>query len=68
MRQKRVRTKLFRVWLHEKELEFLNEFAEESMLTASEVVRALIHQLMKREGYKIKEPLLPRKITKKGRK
>ncbi len=68
MRQKRVRTKLFRVWLHEKELEFLSNYAKESMFTASEVIRALIHQLMKKEGYDIKEPLLPRKITKKGRK
>jgi len=38
------------------------------MLTASEVVRALIHQLMKREGYKLKEPLLPETKIKKGRK
>ncbi len=59
MRTKRVRTKLFSVWLHEKELEFLNNYAKESMFTASEVIRALTHQLMKREGYDIKEPLLP---------
>ena len=59
MRQKRLRTKLFRVWLHEKELAFLNLYAEENMLTASEVIRSLIHGLMKREGYEIKEPFLP---------
>jgi len=68
MRQKRIRTKLFRVWLHPKELEFLNNYAEESMLTASEVVRALLHQLMKKQGYKIKGPLLPGTKPKKGRK
>ncbi|MDA2918398.1 hypothetical protein MYX76_02690 [Desulfobacterota bacterium AH_259_B03_O07] len=65
MRQKRIRTKLFRVWLHEKELEFLSNYAEENMFTASEVIRALIHQLMKREGYKLKEPLLPEKKKKR---
>jgi len=59
MRQKRLRTKLFRVWLHEKELAFLNLYAEESMLTASEVIRSLIHGLMKKEGYEIKEPSIP---------
>ncbi len=68
MRQKRLRTKLFRVWLHPKELEFLNNYAEENMFTASEVIRALIHQLMKKEGYKIKEPLLPETKIKKRRK
>jgi len=67
MRQKRLRTKLFRVWLHEKELEFLNTYAEDSMLTASEVIRSLIHEVMKREGFEIKEPSLPEQLnTKKG--
>jgi len=65
MRQKRIRTRLFNVWLHPRELDFLNNYAEENMFTASEVIRALIHQLMKREGYEIKEPLLPE--TKKRR-
>ena len=69
MRQKRLRTKLFRVWLHEKELAFLNLYAEESMLTASEVIRSLIHGLMKKEGYEIKEPTLPEtKFKNKGAK
>ncbi len=60
MREKRIRTKLFRVWLHPKELEFLNSYAEANMLTASEVVRGWIHEVMKREGYEIKEPSLPK--------
>ncbi len=68
MRQKRIRTRLFNVWLHPRELEFMNNNAEENMYTASEVIRALIHQLMKKEGYKIKEPLLPETKIKKGRK
>jgi len=67
MRQKRLRTKLFRVWLHPRELEFLNKYADESMLTASEVIRALIHELMKQEGHEIKEPSLL-KYPKIGRK
>ncbi|MDA2920587.1 hypothetical protein MYX76_14025 [Desulfobacterota bacterium AH_259_B03_O07] len=67
MGQKRIRTKLFRVWLHPKELEFLNNYAEENMFTASEVIRTLIHGLMKSEGYKIKEPLLPKQKIKKRR-
>jgi len=68
MREKRIRTRLFNVWLHPKELEFLNNYAEENMFTASEVIRALIHQLMKREGYEIKEPLLPETKLKSRRK
>jgi len=64
MRQKRIRTKLFRVWLHPKELEFLNEYAEDCMLTASDVIRGWLHEVMKREGYEIKEPSLPESKTK----
>ncbi len=59
---------MFQVWLHARELDFLNRYAEENMFTASEVIRALIHQLMKREGYEIKEPLLPKQKIKKRRK
>ena len=29
------------------------------MLTASDVIRGWIHEIMKREGYEIKEPTLP---------
>ncbi len=64
MRQKRIRTKLFRVWLHPKELEFLNEYAEDCMLTASDVIRGWLHEVMKREGHEIKEPSLPEPKTK----
>jgi len=69
MREKRIRTKLFHVWLHPKELEFLNEYAEKNMSTSSEVVRGWLREIMKREGYEIKEPSLPEtKFKKKGRK
>ena len=67
MRVKRIRTKMFQVWLHPNEFEFLTTYAEENMLTASETVRGWIHEVMKREGYEIKEPSLPESSkTKKG--
>ena len=50
MRYKRIRTKLFRVWLHQNELEFLNSYAEANMLTASELIRYWIRQAMEKEG------------------
>jgi hypothetical protein len=59
MRVKRIRTKMFQVWLHPREFEFLTNYAEENMLTASETVRGWIHEVMKREGFEIKEPSLP---------
>ncbi len=64
---KRLRTKMFQVWLHPKEYEFLNTYAKENMMTASEIVRGWIHEVMKREGLVIKEPSLPElSKTKKG--
>ena len=67
MRVKRIRTKMFQVWLHPREYEFLTTYAEENMLTASEIVRGWIHEVMKREGFVIKEPSLPElSNTKKG--
>jgi len=67
MRVKRIRTKMFQVWLHPNEFEFLTNYAEENMLTASETVRGWIHEVMRREGFNIKEPSLPEALnTKKG--
>jgi len=34
------------------------------MLTASDVIRGWIHEIMKREGYDIREPSLPESKTK----
>lgn len=63
----RYRNKMFQVWLHPQEFKFLKEYAEENMLTASEIVRGWIHEVMKREGYEIKEPSLPEPTkSKKG--
>jgi len=56
MRDKRIRTKLFQVWLHPKELKFLSDYAEENLLNSSELVRGWIHEVMKREGYELNEP------------
>jgi len=59
MKEKRIRTKLFQVWLHPRESEFLTNYAEKNMLTASETIRGWIHEVMKLEGYKINEPRNP---------
>jgi hypothetical protein len=66
MRVKRIRTKMFQVWLHPREYEFLTSYAEENMLTASETVRGWIHEVMRKEGYDIKEPALPESNKRKG--
>jgi len=58
MREKRIRTKLFSLWLHQKELDFLKDYSEKSYMTSSEVIRSLLRQLMKQEGVEVKEPLL----------
>ena len=53
---------MFQVWLHPNEFEFLTTYAEENMMTASETVRGWLHEVMKMEGYEIKEPRNPEKI------
>ena len=40
-------------------IQILTNYAEENMMTASETVRGWIHEVMKREGFVIKEPSLP---------
>jgi len=67
MREKRIRTKLFQVWLHPTELNFLNDYSEQNLSTASEIIRGWIHAVMKREGYEIKEPSLPERKIKRRR-
>ena len=68
MREKRIRTKMFNCWLHEKELKFLNDYAEKNLVTSSEIIRGWLHEVMKSEGYEIKEPRNPEKIKKGGKK
>jgi len=65
MTNKRLRTKMFQVWLHQNEYEFLIAYSEKNMMTASETVRGWLHEVMKREGYEIKEPTLPERGGKK---
>ncbi len=61
MRVKRIRTKLFNVWLNEKEFEYITNYAEENLLTASELIRHWIHQSMSKEG-KLKDVSIDTKI------
>ena len=65
MIQKRLRQKMFRVWLNEKEHKFLSQYANKNLLTASELFRGWLHEVMKREGYELREPLLPESTGRK---
>ena len=51
--------KRLQVWLDETEYEFIQQYAKENYLMVSELIRGWIHEVMKREGYVIKEPTLP---------
>ncbi len=55
---------MFRVWLNKEEHKFLTQYANKNLLTASELFRGWLHEVMKIEGYEIKEPLNPEKIKK----
>lgn len=45
--------------MDETELDFMYKYAEQNHMTGSELVRGWIHEVMKSEGHKIKEPALP---------
>jgi len=51
--------KRLQVWLDETEYEFIQQYAKDNHLMVSELIRGWIHEVMKREGYLIKEPALP---------
>lgn len=57
---KRFRPKLIHIYLHEKEEKFLKKYAGENLLSVSELIRGWIHETMKKEGYELKEPSLPK--------
>jgi len=63
----RLRPKLIHIYLHEEEDKFLKKYASENLLSVSELIRGWIHEVMKREGYELSEPLLP-ETKKKGKK
>lgn len=51
--------KRLQVWLDEIEFEFIQRYAKQNHLMISELIRGWIHEVMKREGYAIKEPCPP---------
>ncbi len=65
MSKNRLRPKLIHIYLHEDEDKFLRNYADQNYLTVAEVFRGWLHEVMKREGYEITEPLLPEKGGKK---
>jgi len=59
--------KRMQVWLDEVEYKFVQGYAKGNHLMVSELIRGWIHEIMKREGFEIKEPSLPEPIiNKKG--
>ena len=68
MNPKRFRPNLIHIYLHPERDKFVKDYAERNYLSVSELIRGWIHEVMKREGYEIKEPSLPEKKSKKGRK
>jgi len=64
MRDK-IKDKRLQVWVDTDEFDCLQKYARKNHLTISELIRGWIHEVMKREGYEIKEPLLPEKPKKR---
>ncbi|MCH7519790.1 MAG: hypothetical protein IH964_12295 [Candidatus Dadabacteria bacterium] len=61
--------KRMQVWLDQVEYKFIQGYAKENHLMVSELIRGWIHEIMKREGFDIKEPSLPEsKFKNKGAK
>ena len=53
---------MIHIYLPEQEDKFLKKYAEENLLTVSELIRGWIHEVMKKEGVNLKEPLIPKSI------
>ncbi len=56
---KKLKERKLQVWLDLAEFNFLQGYARENHLTVSELIRGWIHEVMKKEGYEIKEPSMP---------
>lgn len=68
MNPKRLRPNLIHIYLHPEEDKFVKDYAERNYLSVSELIRGWVHEVMKREGYEIKESSLPEQKSRKGRK
>ena len=64
---KRFRPNMIHIYLHTEEDKFLKSYADNNYLTVSELVRGWIHEVMKREGFVIKEPTLPESQTRRSK-
>ena len=62
----KLKDRKLQVWLNSYEFRFLQEYSKKNHLTVSELIRGWIHEVMKREGFQIKEPSLPEQKPKKG--
>ncbi len=62
----RLKDRKLQLWVDLEEFSFLQEYSKKNHLNISELIRGWIHEVMKREGYKITEPSLPEHKSKKG--
>lgn len=62
----RLKDKKLQMWVDSDEFSFLQEYSKKNHLTISELIRGWIHEVMRREGYEIKEPSLPEQKSKGG--
>ncbi len=64
----RFRPNLIHIYLHPEEDEFIREYAARNFLSVAELIRGWIHETMKKEGYEIKEPSLPKSRKRRSKK
>lgn len=62
------RTKGFFMRLHPDEYEFLKKYAKKNYLNVAEIIRRLLHELMKREGVPLGDLTLSKEKPTIGRK
>lgn len=66
--KEKLKDKKLQVWLDSLEFNFLQNYSKTNHFTVSELIRGWIHEVMKREGYDIREPTLPETKIKSRRK